>query len=297
MLAIDLERRLFYEGSAYYGHAIWPSPVVTIATVLDGSNVEFNPPESSDLGRAGLIFREDSFDPVTRIRRGRFYNRDDGVQPQEWHVQQHPMVYEDASRRDHRGYFRQRLYGYHIWPARSRLRGHISEQFVALGIRDAVTIWRVIGIEHVSTGEDLVTLKARSNMGALPEIALNRVPGELKSLVSSLIDTLADTLYRAGPESVIDRCRDAAAGILGAWLSQESPTAPTKDLAQLVRIVRNSTEKVIAADSAEIIARLHARAKPNEQLKRSLPAISEMDAELSVACVSAIMREIAWADT
>ena len=53
-------RGIIYEGDLYQLWAIYPAPLVAPAScsVIEGRN---------------LVFREDVFDPLTRIRRGRFY--------------------------------------------------------------------------------------------------------------------------------------------------------------------------------------------------------------------------------
>jgi len=61
-----------YESSAGCWHSVWPSvPVVSVAALVapGQDSIKFE----TDLHRAEFVFREDSFDPVTRIRRGRFY--------------------------------------------------------------------------------------------------------------------------------------------------------------------------------------------------------------------------------
>lgn len=296
MIAIDPDRRLYYEGTTFYGHAVWPSPFVSVATVLQSAKDMESIPDRNDLGTARLVFREDAFDPVTRIRRGRFYVRDDGGQPQEWRVQQHPAFDEDYDAYDSQGYFVKRLFGFHVWPARIHLKSTETEALVALGIQDAMTLWRVIGIEQISTGEDLVTLKARSNLGVLPELNEEAVPEGSRKRVMECLEKVADTAYRAGPESVIDRCRDAGAAMLGAWLEMDNTGAVKKDLSELSGLAGGSAKKAIVENASKIIARLHARSKPNEQERHPARPLVEMDAELALECVSVIMREIGWAE-
>jgi hypothetical protein len=80
---------LVYEGDGSRAHAVWPSPTLAIATVLCKPSDISELPRSNFLNEAKFVFREDSFDPVTRIRRGRMY-KSPGTQPQDWKVQIHP---------------------------------------------------------------------------------------------------------------------------------------------------------------------------------------------------------------
>jgi hypothetical protein len=72
------------------------------------------------------------------------------------------------------------LFGFHDWPARIHIGRTAQHTTIALGIQEAMTLWRVIGIEQISTGEDLVTLKARSNLGVLPNLSESEIPEVLK---------------------------------------------------------------------------------------------------------------------
>ncbi len=68
-----------------------------------------------------------------------------------------------------------------------------------------------------------------------------------------------------------------------------------KGLGALVKKLEGD-EKIVAANSANIIARLHARAKPVEQERRELIQIREKDAELVVQCIGTILCELDFAE-
>jgi hypothetical protein len=293
MLAIDRDARVFYEGSARVGIPIWPSPVVTVATVLRSDADRSEIAAQVDLGLARLVFREDYFDPVTRIRRGRFYNRSDGGQPHSWQVQVHPALPSDSRSIGQGGLITRELFGFHGWAARIHLRGDGGRSTIALGIQDAFTRWRVVGIEHISSAEDLVTLKAISNMGVVPDIAEEKIPESARRSVLQAAQNLVDTAYRTGPESVIDRCRDLAAAALGAHFAMTYPQADHKDLGDLATLAQKEQRSLIE-NAARLIARLHARGKPNEQARRKMSAPTDEDASLALECAGLILRELGW---
>lgn len=299
MIAIDTDRRLFYEGSSNYGHGIWPSPMVSVATVLPpDADISGLPTPSSDLGHAKLIFREDSFDPVTRVRRGRFYVNP-GFQPQEWHVQTHPVFKEEVGQRDHQGNLIKRLYGFQRWAAFTELHTEKTSPLVALGTADAFTLWKVIGIERIVTGEDMVTLRARSAMGVLPEIQMALVPAEGREKVMQTTEKVVEAAYRAGPESVIDRCRDAAQASLGVWMADKFSDDGLRriDLGPQIKALEKRMAEdlpVIVVSVGKAIARLHARCKPNEQLTREGRLLIEDDAESAIAMLGLLYREFGW---
>lgn len=298
MIAIDTDRRLFYEGRSTYGHGIWPSPVVSMATILSPGADITAVPATSELGHAKLIFREDSFDPVTRVRRGRFYVNP-GVQPQEWHVQTHPAFKEEVGNRDYQGNLIKWLYSFQPWPAFTELHPEKTSSLVALGTVDAFTLWKVIGIERIVTGEDMVTLRARSAMGVLPELQSELVPAIGRDTVFQTIDKVVEAAYRAGPESVIDRCRDAAQASLGVWMAHRFSDDGMRriDLGDQIKALEKQPGKelpVIVVSVGKAIARLHARCKPNEQIRREGRVPDEGDAESAIAMLGLLLREFGW---
>lgn len=298
MIGIDSDRRLFYEGSGNYGHGLWPSPFISVATVLPSSWSVSNLPKTSDLGFAKLVFREDVFDPVTRIRRGRFYVNP-GTQPQDWHVQTHPAFHEEVGQRDHQGNFVRRLYSFQPWMAFPELTPTVAPKLIALGFADAFTLWKTVDIERIVTGEDLVTLRARTSMGLLPELNVDSIPSEGRAQVFQMVEKVNNAAYSTGPESLIDRCRDASQVCIGWWLSEKLHEAGprTIELSPLLKLVEdtfNNERPYVLLNAGRIIALLHSR-KPSEQAKRGTRGNLESDAEAALANFGLILRELKWA--
>lgn len=291
-LGIDKNSNLFYEGKAYRGHAVWPSPVVTPAEIVTELEGRLHSEDRRNLIADGMVFREDSFDPATRVRRGRFYQAGDR-QPSEWHVQVHPAVPNEALHAD-KGIIKKLLdtfYGHTIWHQLSRCR---KQPLVLLGFEGRFTIWNIIDIESISTGEDLVTLKSCSSLGILPEVESSEIPEGSRKAVMESLDIFVDEVHRAAPASVIDRARDSISQVLLAYLDLEGENA--KDLGDLIKdLERKHGQKVITIAAANIIRRLHARAKPVEKTKRSLREICQQDAELAAQCLGVILCELGWA--
>ena len=292
-LGIDKNHNLFYEGKSHWGHAVWPSPVVTRAEIITEPEGRLHPEDRRNLVADRMVFREDSFDPVTRVRRGRFYKAGDR-QPSEWHVQVHPAVPNEALRAD-QGIIKKSLdtyYGHPIWHQFSKCR---KQPLVLLGVEDRFTIWNIIAIESISTGEDLVTLKSCSSFGILPEVESSKIPQSSRKAVMESLHTFVDEVHRAAPASVIDRARDSVSQLLLTYFDLHGENA--KDLGALIKYLEHKDrQKMIAVAAAKIIARLHARAKPVEKTKRSLREICQQDAELAAQCLGVILCELGWAD-
>lgn len=247
-----------------------------------------------DLVGDAWIFREDSFDPIARVRRGRFYQAGN-QQPVQWHVQVHPAIQSEV-REANKGVVTKLLETFHGNPVWHRFIKDQKEQpLVLLGFDERFTVWTIINVEYISTGEDLVTLKACSSLGVLPQITVEAIPGRNRNAVMEVLDIFSNEVHRSAPVSIIDRARNAVSQLLLAYTGLEGKHA--KDLSGLVKELEKEEEpKLIAICASKIIARLHARAKPVEKAKRPLRVIREQDAELAAQCLGVILCELGWAE-
>lgn len=295
IIGIDRDSNLFYEGRGNWGHAVWPSPVVTPARIVFENEGDLKAENRRDLvGDDAWIFREDSFDPTARLRRGRFYQAGN-QQPVQWHVQVHPAIPSEA-REANKGMVTKLLETFHGNPVWHRFFKDQNEQpLVLLGFEERFTIWRVIDVEYISTGEDLVTLKACSSLGVLPQVNADAIPKRNRNTVMDFLEGFTNEVHRSAPISVIDRARDAASQVLLAYTGLDGKHA--KDLYDLAaELEKEKDKKLIVICASKIIARLHARAKPVEKAKRPLRDIREQDAELAAQCLGVILCELGWAD-
>lgn len=288
-IGIDSQTGLVYEGDITRGRGVWPTPVIAPAKFIFISQEDIKAESSTE--RFGWRFREDSYDPTSRIKRGRFYYADKS-QPQHWQVMRHPGWAFDFITRDIHAFGKSldTFLGNPIW--HKVIDGHQEMPLVVLGVDQRFTVWSIIGIEATSTGEDLVTMKARSSFGILPQIKKDNVPDSFLPKLEETLATFTDEVHRASPVSVIDRARDAATYALLSHLNLPSPKA--KDLADLIKKLDKAL--VIAINTATIINRLHARAKPSEQEKRNLRAVREHDAELATQCLGTLLCELSLAE-
>lgn len=297
-IGISTDRYMIFEGDGHYGHAVWPTPVVSVATIIESPSDYTKIPDSLKLTDAKNVFREDSFDPVTRIRRGRFYTLSTSAQPSRWFVTLPPGVQIPEIDAASPGIYKKvRLVTYHGNPFSSNIKDFSSIPVVALGDQKSHSTWNVVGIERIANNEELVTLRARSSLGTLPEINPENIPEKGRGKVLETIEKLADTIYRAGPESVVDRCRDAASAILGCFMAQENKKFLTIDLGHLINVFEKHEEwnkKAIVISAARIIARLHPRCKPNEQENHDFRQLIEQDGELAVQCVAAMLNDLGF---
>ena len=294
-LGIEEDRSLIYEGDAsYYGRAVWPAPVITPAKIAFEAEGSLAAEKSNECPTQACRFREDSYDPISRIRRGRFYTAHGiGQQPTDWRLQPHPaMPFEISNAQDGKALIKRLRTFRSMLFYNEFIRGQKEQPLVILGCDDCFTVWTVINVETISTGENLVTLKARNSLGILPQYDEQKIPERYRARVKEGLETFADAVHHSAPISIIDRARDAASQILLAYFDLTG--GESRDLGNLANRIEN--ERQIASSASRIIARLHARNKPSERERREMRVIREQDAELATHCVGVILCEIGWAD-
>jgi len=286
---------LVYEGDSTIGHGIWPSPTLSIAALL---RIPIDPnqvPRSSYLNEANFVFREDSFDPVTRIRRGRLYKAS-STRPEDWWVQPHPAYYEEANitrLQGGSGRLRKRIFAFEGWRVPAELSKYKSSALIALGTADAFTLWRIIDIERIVTGEDLLTLRARNSLGVLPELNLDAIPQNGRDKLQEVLERLNNSAYRAGPEDIVESARAATQWSVGMYLAnrENNPKILMNDIGELLKQLK---DRRILQSLIPIMATLHSRAKPNEQERYDTRPLMDGDAEYALASVGMILRELGW---
>ena len=287
-IAIDDNDLLVYQGhTPGYAYGLWPLPMVSAATLLEGVPDLSELPAGRTLTSAQMIFREDSFDAIARIKRGRLYCVMP-TRPTQWHVSP-PSVqpFTDQAQR--------RLYGFDSNTV-GDLSRFVGKGLVALGSASAFSLWQIVSVERIYSGEDVITLKARGSLGVLPDVNENAVPVGDRDKLRQTMQTLQDAAHRSGPESVIDRARDVAQWCLGSWLAHQrsDPQLREQDIKALISKIDETIYPVLRG-VAHSIARLHARNKPNEQVRHGSRPIMESDAEYALAGIGILLREVGWA--
>ena len=87
-LGIEQHTGLIYEGTGNPDIPVVPMPSVVHAKFIEQPADWKSLPRPSET--FGLVFREDSFDAVSRTRRGRLYQKKEGAQPEQHTVSAHP---------------------------------------------------------------------------------------------------------------------------------------------------------------------------------------------------------------
>lgn len=288
---------LIYEGLGAADLPSIPTPSVTQAKLIQVENDWGTLPRGLMVDPLHWVFREDSFDPVTRTRRGRLFEPQPGqAQPIQQRVGPHP--YEDPMMRQvgREGRVVKTLYTFSACNPLLNMPAQGQGMTLALGDARAPSMWRIIQTEVLANGSVMVTLKAQSAFGILPAVDFGRIEERFRPAVAEAIERVLDSAFRETPISVVDHCRAALTVLLSRWLVQsghDTEQALGLDLGQLASKVENQS-KGCAARVAQIVARLHARGKPNEQHARGLRVPDSSDSEFALHAVGLILREFDW---
>lgn len=297
MIAFDPNTWLMYEGLSNYGHGVWPAPMVSVATFVQNELDWRQVPATGELRGAKYVFREDYFDPVSRIRRGRFYEwRQGRSQPDQWWVHKHLVLPEDIGHRSHEGRICKQLISFSAMHNISQRLVTSPRTLVILGASEAVTVWNIVSVEKAGNNEDVVTLRARSNLGFLPDLILDAVPQTARERIAAAVTKVVDGAHRSSGITVVDLCRDALVVILSTHIQHDLGSASKineKDLADLISAL--PADMKLFRSAADVVCKLHPRGKSNEQYRRGTRDITDTDGMLAIEALGFILRDLGWA--
>lgn len=276
-LGLCQDTHQIYEGTAQYGRMLDPAPVVSPCKIVT-SKADCSVGPKSNSPTDGYVFREDYFDPKSRIRRGRIY----AAYSSQPHVWRAPILGHELGRMN--------TYGRcSIW-AQFLSQGH-RPLYVLLGDERRFTVWKLVDVEVVTSGEELITLKALTTFGILPELLESEIPENELDLIRTQLGKVVDDMYTATADSIVDCCREGATAVLGAYLGK-----PNLDLGQLKNhLAKLDPPKLIAVNMADTLAKLHSRRKTAELRSRGLRPITDEDAQIAVSCLGMLLVELNWA--
>lgn len=289
---------LVYEGLGAADIPSVPTPSITQAKLIAVEADWQDLPRGLAVDPLRWIFREDSFDPVTRTRRGRLYEPQPGQgQPNQQRVG--PPPYEDPMMRQvgASGRVAKTLYTLSACHPLLNMANRGEGMTLALGESRAVSPWRIIQTEALANGAVMVTPKSLSAFAIIPAVDYGQVAPEHRPAVGEAIERVLNSAFRETPTSVVDHCRAALTISLSRWLVQsghESDTVLGVDLGDLAKKVEK-LELYCVAKSAQIVALLHNRGKPNVQHAKGARPPEDGDDELALQAIGLVLREFGWA--
>ena len=298
-LGIDNNTGLIYEGAGGADIPAIPTPAVTQAKLVERMGQLAGIPAGLISDAFSWVFREDSFDPVSRTRRGRLYQPHMNSQPHSVRVSPHP--YDFAGRwpgTDPEKNFQKSLFVYTQCSQMLNMPSKGMGAILALGSPQAASFWRIVQTEMLVTRAVMVTLKALSAYDILPDLQEAVVSEEFRTEAKSALEKVVDAAFRESPESVVDRCRNALTVLMSRWLVQQGhdPKVLGWDLGEVAKAIGEKPySRICPANSGRIVAQLHNRTKQNVVHEKSLRPLVEEDAEHAIQAVGLTLRDLGWA--
>lgn len=298
-LGICNHSALAYEGLGAPELPVVPTPTIAQAKLIQAEKDWRHLPRGLVGDPMTWVFREDSFDPVTRTRRGRLYEPQPGAgQPNVQRVTPHP--YEDPMMRQagQGGRAAKHLYTYTACNPLLNMPNKGQGMTLALGSDRGASGWRILQTEVLANGCVMVTLKSLSAFGIIPTVDYVRIDEPHRQAVAEAVERVLNSAYRESATSVIDHCRAALSVLLSRWLVQRGHDvgALGADLAELAKKVDHPDYGMgCPSRVSQVVARLHVRGKPNEQHAKDLRHPTDEDAEFALQTVGLVLRDFGWA--
>lgn len=239
------------------------------------------------------ILLEHYFDALSRIRKGVLYSRESNVPWSTARISPPPV-----------------FHGNTINPNQTWRCTHDKKfspgTMVSLGGYSGQTQWMVISNEEDFLHGSLLTLKAKTFFGVLPELVPEAIPENERSNVISAIRAVVDSAPTQAPQPVIDTCKHAIAILISAKFPESNPSGK-EDIGRLVSWLFNSSKRLECTDAAKsfvylleyigshLVNQLHSRAKPNAAFRLGTRPTSQWDAALAVQCVAFLLQDFGWA--
>lgn len=236
-----------------------------------------------DTRQLDLLFVEDYFNSLTRIRRGRLFKKDDRNGWPAYGVSCFPN--RDLSNPENR-FDVNRAY------KTADLQIKPNDE-IKLGNNGSTSHWIVVHAEKVGLDAHYVTLKSKTYFGVLPEVQWDLIPEPNRQDIRGALDAVVEAASIQAPQSVIDACRNAACHLISAQWPDSNPDGD-KELGKLVRWL-NEKDKRACGSAGELINNLHSRAKPNAKAMLGTRAVSRQDAELAVSALAFLLQDFRWA--
>ena len=297
-LGVEKHTGTIFDGMNNPDMPVRPQPPVSQCHLIQAESDWAKMPEGLQQNPHRWVFREDSFDPVTRIRRGRVYQSYGNAQPDSVVVYRDPSPDVLGKEVHPASHTRVQMFRYVAATALLVVPNKAYGMPFVVGSGQGISIYTVVQIESLLTGDVMVTLKQRSALGVIPELNDAAVAAGSLKAVRLAIERAVNSALRETAVSVVDQCRNAMATILGHYLAAEHPEKADKmigsELAPLGNLMMDR-KKEVCGSAALIVARMHSRGKSNEQHAKGAREPDEDDAQFAVHALGLVMREIGWA--
>ncbi len=236
-LGIEYQNGLIFEGRDDPSNLAVPAPIVSQCALIESSADLEKLPLGMGTEPFRWIFREDSFDPVSRVRRGRLFQHLGGSTRESVAVVAHPYLLSDISRSNVDGRVRTEMTVFiHCTQLVSRPdRGEGLQ--LAIGHSGAYSLWRILQTEQTVHQDVLVTLRAESAYGVLPTLDMAQIPEDGRRAVTEAYARVMNVAYRDSPTRLLTSAETSVqfSVLVGCASRQETTRRFTTTLAHVYR--------------------------------------------------------------
>lgn len=298
LIGIHEVTKAIYQGQTKAnGHYITPQPMLSQMSFGKDFDVVKNsltPNPAPD--EYSFIFREDSFDPTSQIRRGRVYSAST-TKPEEWSILPHESQLVKKSQLTGTGQLQQqRLTTFNSYSLRRFLvENNCTKLTILMGLKDSFTKWKLVNIETNYIGEELITLRATSSLGVIPDIDYSHFDAEEKFPIRERVNKLIDVLYTGSVESIVDRAGEACLAILQALIRKTIPTSKGLTLhtaLEKMDEIQGLKNRKILKTACELLKFLHSRGKASFQDQHGTRSLNQSDSQAAIECFSIVIYEL-----
>lgn len=169
---------------------------------------------------------------------------------------------------------------------------------LALGSSRGASAWLIVQCESLFNETVMVTLKALTAYGIVPELDRVQIDERFRTSVTQAVARVVDAAFKESPGSVVDHCKDAMQVVMSSWLAQNGYTANVtgKEVAETAAILEKPPySRLCAANLGKIAGILHTRNKSNAKLANGYRSLLAEDAEFALQSLGLTLRDLGWA--
>lgn len=199
-LGFERQTGAVYEGQPDHGYRVIPPPHLSPIRFLSDGKVP--PINHYGDGLATELFREDDFDPVTKLRRGRVF-KFGFSHLRQWHVfdpyrQTLPVVQwakgiaQEISLPTYEG---------RDLPEFKDVPAHLLPT-VVIGWYPHFTFWKIVSIECNLVGTPVLSLRAKHSLGDTPELLMEKIDDIMRVPLSEALGKVEASVNRLSPTEI-----------------------------------------------------------------------------------------------
>lgn len=231
-----------------------------------------------------LIFVEISFDPISRIKRGKFYK---AVESQPLELKSYNGDLQLLQRRNDNSLLSISLRHFtSYYPVRESF--DLVKAVIYLGNIDFRTRWNILSIDASATNEEIYIIQQVHGIGIIPNVDYAKIEVSFHSEISREFTSLISEM-NGHPESVVEHCKSLVVSILSAYLKLEKNQ--NYDIGILCEKIKDREQ---VRNYSNVVRIYHSRCKPNLIRTRDYREVNRFDSDYAIYSTFQILRDLGW---